>query len=157
MLADICVHDVFLVCNYGILPFWALLIISPQGEWTNRLVHSLLVPVVLATVYIWAFVVNQDSPVDAGFTSLAGVMIAFTSPWVALAGWVHYLIFDLFIGAWEARDAARRGIRHAYIVPSLLLTLLLGPAGLASYLLLRFALVRATTLGEAPTSDAVAI
>jgi hypothetical protein len=132
-----CVFDVFLVCNYGVLPAWGLLMISPSSDWTKRLVHSGLVPLVLGTVYLWAMVANPDALEGAGFTTLDGVMALFTSPWVALAGWVHYLIFDLFIGAWEVRDAQRHGIRHAFVVPCLLLTLMLGPVGLGMYLLLR--------------------
>jgi len=147
-MPEICIHDVFLICNYGILPAWALLIAAPGNAWTTRIVHSMLVPVVLGAVYLWAFIANPDLPEGGGFTTLAGVMAMFTSPWIALAGWVHYLIFDLFIGAWEVRDAARRGIRHAYVVPCLIVTLMAGPIGLASYLLLRILLRGAPMLAE---------
>ena len=132
-----CVFDVFLVCNYGVLPAWGLLIVAPSSDWTKRLVHSGLLPLILGAVYVWAMVANDANPTGAGFTTLDGVMALFTSPWVALAGWVHYLIFDLFIGAWEVRDAERRGIRHALVVPCLVVTLMLGPVGLAMYLVLR--------------------
>jgi hypothetical protein len=55
-----------------------------------------------------------------------------------LAGWTHYLAFDLFIGGWEVRDAQRRGVPHLFIVPALVLTFLLGPAGLLLYLATRW-------------------
>jgi hypothetical protein len=58
--------------------------------------------------------------------------------WALLAGWTHYLAFDLFIGGWEVRDAQRRGIPHLLIVPALVLTFLLGPAGLLFYLAIRW-------------------
>src|SRR4051812_21348401 len=51
-----------------------------------------------------------------------------------LAGWTHYLAFDLFVGRWEVRDAQRRGIPHLLITPALVLTFLLGPAGFLFYL-----------------------
>ena len=158
-MPEICVHDVFLVCNYGILPAWALLIALPASPWTQRIVHSMLVPVVLGAVYVWAFIANPDLPEGGGFTTLGGVMAMFTSPWIALAGWVHYLIFDLFIGAWEVRDAGRRGIRHLYVVPCLIATLLAGPVGLAAYLLLRMLLHGVPMLAEVATSvpDASAV
>jgi hypothetical protein len=54
-----------------------------------------------------------------------------------LAGWIHYLAFDLFVGAWEVRDAQRQGIHHLLVIPCLLATLMAGPAGLALYWLLR--------------------
>ncbi len=67
------------------------------------------------------------------FQSLAGVAALFANPWLLLAGWIHYLAFDMLVGAWEVRDAARRGIPHWMVVPCLLLTFLFGPAGWLLY------------------------
>ena len=44
---------------------------------------------------------------EGGFGSLADVATLFGKPELLLAGWIHYLAFDLFIGAWEVRDAQR--------------------------------------------------
>jgi hypothetical protein len=46
---------------------------------------------------------------------------------------VHYLCFDLAIGAWEARDARRRGVPHLALIPCLAATFMLGPLGLLLY------------------------
>jgi hypothetical protein len=143
-----CPFTIFLYCNYGVLPAWALLMMAPDSIWTRRLVHSALVPLLLATVYVAALVINPDNPEGASFGSLEGVMALFSGPWIVLGGWVHYLVFDLFIGAWEARDAARRGIRHLFVVPCLFFTLMLGPVGLGMYLLLRAATTREWLLEE---------
>ncbi len=64
-------------------------------------------------------------------------MVFFTYKPAVVAGWIHYLVFDLFVGAWEVRDARRRGVNHLAVVPCLLLTLLLGPIGLMLYLAIR--------------------
>jgi hypothetical protein len=93
-------------------------------------------------------VTSPESPAGGGFSSLSGVMTLFTSPHFALVGWVHYLAFDLFIGAWEVRDARRRLISHWFVVPCLVLTLMLGPVGLLAYLGLRFVLRREVSLDE---------
>lgn len=71
---------------------------------------------------------------DGGFGSLAGVMKLFTNPWAVLAGWVHYLAFDLFVGAWEVRDAEQHGVSHLLVVPCLFFTFMLGPIGLLMYM-----------------------
>ncbi len=142
-----CVADVFLICNYGILPAWSLLVLAPRSKWTRRVVHSMFVPVLLAAVYLTALIVEPESS-KGDFGTLEGVMKLFTEAWIVLAGWVHYLVFDLFIGAWEVRDAERHDIPHLYVVPCLLFTLMLGPIGLAMYLLLRFALRRNLWLAE---------
>ena len=134
----------FLVCNYAILPFWALLILLPHWKGTH-----VLVPVVaLALAPVYAFLILGDHP-GGDFFTLDGVMRIFTSPRAVVAGWIHYLVADLFVGAWEARDARRLGVRHAFVVPSLVLTLMFGPLGLASWLVLRIVLRRRITLVEA--------
>ena len=105
----------------------------------------------LGVVYAWLLLSATDVPEGASFATLAGVMLIFTSPHATLAGWVHYLVFDLFVGAWEVRDARRRGIGHGWVLPCLALTLMFGPGGLLLYLVLRFFLVRATDLEESAT------
>ena len=62
----------------------------------------------------------------------------------ALAGWTHYLAFDLFIGAWEVRTARAERIPFLAVVPCLALTFLFGPAGYLAFSALRAA--RAATL-----------
>ena len=68
--------------------------------------------------------------------------VLFSSPYALLAGWIHYLAFDLFTGAWEARDEAWLGISHWVVLPCLVLTFLFGPLGLSLYLLLKLAMRR---------------
>ena len=130
-------EDLFPILNLLVMPAWFLLIVLPGSAWTQRLVHSVWIPVLLGSAYVWLAVTAESPPEGAGFSTLAGVMLLFDSPQGALAGWVHYLVFDLFVGAWEARDAVRRGVPHAALVPALVLTFLLGPSGLLLYLALR--------------------
>lgn len=139
----------FLVCNNGVLPAWVLLAFAPGWAWTTRLVHAVWIPGLLGIAYGFAIVQGlAGTPEGGGFGSLAGVMTLFTQPWAALGGWIHYLAFDLFVGAWEVRDARRRGIAHLWVVPCLVLTLMLGPLGLLTYLAVRFGLCRKLTLVE---------
>ncbi len=141
---------IFQICSTAVMPFWLLLMVAPRWEWTDKLVHRLWIPVSLGLVYAYALFANPLSPEGGGFGSLAGVMALFTSPYSVLAGWIHYLAFDLFIGAWEVRDAHRRGIPHWLVVPCLFFTLMLGPIGLALYLVLRFVRTRELGFEEAP-------
>lgn len=98
-----------------------------------------LIPAALAALYV-VIVGATWGKSPAGFSSLSAVSQLFESPWMLLAGWVHYLAFDLFAGSWIARDSRERGIAHPWIPPCLLLTFLFGPAGWLSYLGLRAAL-----------------
>jgi len=142
------VETVFAICNYGVLPAWLLIAFAPSWAWTNRIVHAIWIPGLLASAYIWAFANNGAAPEGAGFGSLAGVMLLLSQPHAALAGWIHYLAFDLFVGAWEARDAQRLGISPILVAPCLLLTLMAGPTGLLAYGLLRWTVAKRVTLQE---------
>ena len=96
-------------------------------------------PLLLAALYV-ALLLHGGRVKGAGFGSLAQVARLFASQDFLLAGWIHYLAFDLFIGAWQSRDALRLGLSRWIVAPCLLLTFLFGPVGLALYLLLRLAL-----------------
>jgi hypothetical protein len=138
----------FSICNNGVLPAWLLLAVAPGWSWTQRIVHAIWIPALLGLAY--AFALSSGSPVEGGsFFSLAGVMLFFTDPWAATAGWIHYLAFDLFVGAWQVRDARRNQIPHGLLLPCLIATLMLGPLGLLAYLALRGVLRRETSLVEA--------
>jgi Domain of unknown function (DUF4281) len=65
------------------------------------------------------------------------VAALFTNRWLLLAGWVHYLAFDLLIGSWETRDAQERGVPHLLLVPCLFFTFMFGPAGWLLYMGIR--------------------
>jgi hypothetical protein len=144
-------ETVFNIANNGILVFWLLLIVAPHWRVTETLVQSVVVPVIIGLTYTWLIATvffGGALPEGGNFSSLAGVMAFFTSPVAATAGWIHYLVFDLFVGAWQVRDAQRRGITHLAVIPCLVLTLLAGPVGLLLYLALRTGMRRGGLLLE---------
>jgi len=100
--------ELFLICNYAVIPAWLLLAFLPHHRLTQLVVHAIWVPLLLGPLYIWALFFGPPSAEGAGFGSLAGVMLLFESPTAVLGGWIHYLVFDLFIGAWIVRDAKRQ-------------------------------------------------
>ena len=142
---------VYTIVNAAIIPFWLLLLFVPHAKPTKLLVHSGLVPVIFGLVYIYYFVTSflTGGPEGASMSSLAGLMIAFSVPEGLIGAWVHYLIFDLFVGAWIVRDAKREDIHHLATVIPLLLTFMAGPFGLVLYIALRGGLKRRFTLSEA--------
>ena len=131
-------ETLFKAANYAVIPFWLLLMAAPRWSWTQRLVHSPVVLLLLAPIYADLLFGFAPAPVGVQFSSLYGVMVGFSAPHIVVAAWIHYLIFDLFVGAWESRDAQRRGIPHLLVVPCLLVTLMVGPIGLLLYVLVRF-------------------
>jgi Domain of unknown function (DUF4281) len=129
-------EQIFSVLNLIALASWVALVCLPRVRWTTT-VLSIAVPSLLAVVYVVLIAIALPSS-NGGFSSLAAVRALFDNRLALLAGWTHYLAFDLFIGGWELRDAQARGIPHLLVVPALILTFLFGPAGLLLYLAIRW-------------------
>jgi hypothetical protein len=102
---------------------------------------ALAIPLLLSLLYT-GLILAHWAGAEGGFGSLDEVQRLFTQAPVALAGWVHYLAFDLFVGAWIARTARAEGIAHWMVIPCLIPTFLFGPAGLLAFAILRFTLTR---------------
>ncbi len=125
----------FSICNLTAMFGWLLLVFAPRWKWTARLVIAGAVPLLLAAVYL-VLIVTTLGKADGGFGSLAQVAQLFRHDWVLLAGWVHYLVFDLFVGSWEVSDAQKLKLNHLLVIPCLLLTFFFGPIGFLAYHLL---------------------
>jgi hypothetical protein len=130
-------EQIFSIANTVALLSWILLAASPRRyRVVPQIVTGLLVPALLAVLYV-AIIVSAWGNSSGGFSSLADVGRLFDNPWLLLAGWTHYLAFDLFVGSWEVRDAGDRGVPQLLVIPCLVLTFLFGPAGWLLYLGLR--------------------
>ena len=103
---------------------WALLVFAPRWRWSQRMA-SVIIPLTFAIVYLVLIVLYFEKS-SGGFGTLRQVTQLFQNSWLLLAGWIHYLAFDLFLGAWQIREAQRLGITHFLVVPCLLLTFLFG-------------------------------
>jgi hypothetical protein len=130
--------DVFRICNMVALTGWVVLLASPFAPKLADRVSALLIPTLLSIAYA-GLVLAYWSTSEGGFDSLPNVMLLFTQPEIALAGWIHYLAFDLLIGGWEVRTARSEGISFMLVVPCLALTFLFGPAGYLAFSALRAA------------------
>jgi hypothetical protein len=131
-------ETVFGAVNMLALAGWAALVLGWRWPVWSQRVGGIAVPLLLAVAYA-GLVLAFWSRAPGGFGSLAEVMALFTMPEIALAGWIHYLAFDLFVGAWEVRTARREGIAFLLVLPCLVLTFLFGPAGFLLFLMLRAA------------------
>ncbi len=141
----------FLIVNNALMPFWLLLAVAPYAALTYRLVHSGLVPVIYGIIYVVLILPSfwLGAPEGASFFSLEGLGLAFSDPVAMFGGWAHYLVFDLFIGAWQMRDARRNDIPHLVMIIPLIVTLMAGPAGLLIYVAMKYFWKKRFTLDEA--------
>jgi len=125
-------EQLFSLVNMLALAAWLLLVLLPRQSWVERSIAGLAVPLLLAAVYV-VLIATHWGGSDGGFSTLGGVARLFADPWLLLAGWIHYLCFDLLVGCMVVRDARARRVPHLLLVPCLLLTFLFGPAGWLFY------------------------
>ncbi|BET25453.1 uncharacterized protein DUF4281 [Limnobacter thiooxidans] len=129
--------DVFIAGSAVALLGWALLAVTPRWR-VGQLLALTLVPALLAAAYT-GLVLAAWQTAHGSFDSLAELRVLFESDALLLAGWLHYLAFDLLIGGWIVRTAQREGIPHGLVLPLLPLTLMFGPVGYLLFLVLRLA------------------
>ena len=134
-------EQLFLLAN-GIAFFaWLVLILFPFRPFTNKVLIGVVVASLCITYAVLVY--NSLKPGDfKSFMTLGGVTAMLSVPGAALAGWIHYLAFDLMTGLFIANNAAKHGISYAWLLPCLVLTFLLGPIGLLLYMLIRWALTK---------------
>lgn len=138
-------EQLFTIANAIAALGWLMLAILPRQRWVTESVTGKAVPALFALLYI-LIVLTMFGSAEGSFATLDGVASLFTNRWLLLAGWVHYLAFDLLIGTWEARDARDRGVPHLLLIPCLFLTFMFGPAGWLLYMGLRTLRPRASTV-----------
>jgi hypothetical protein len=112
-----------------------------------------VVPGVLALAYAavigWKLAANGPPPGDV--MTLAGLRQVFGDDWVFAAAWTHYLVFDMVVGAWIARDSVKLGIPWPLRTAALVLTFLAGPVGFLIHVVGRVVLRRRVGVDEPVT------
>lgn len=129
-------EQAFTLANLLPVPVWACWVLAPRSSVSRHLAKALWPWAVLAGAYglFVALAVVADAPGPGAFWSLGGVMGIFDHPWATLAGWSHYLCFDLFAARWMVNEMPEAGYR---LSPVLVLTMLYGPLGLLAFMALR--------------------
>ena len=141
LLSLLSYENIYLTANWGVLPFWLLLIFIPNHQITNFLAQSVIVPLLLATGYAYlSYTIYQEGNIFDSFelyTGLDGLYSMFANEALLLIFWLHFLAISLFAGSWMVRDSRKYFIPKVVTIPSLILTYFSGPIGLVMYWLLR--------------------
>lgn len=115
---------------------WLCLLVSPLIPKLADWIAGMILPIILSLGYV-ILLVTPSSDSAGGFGTLADVMVLFSYEQAALAGWVHFLAFDLFIGAWVCRTARAEGVSFWLVALCLPVVFLFGPAGLLTFQVIR--------------------
>ena len=141
LLSLLTYENIYLVANWGVIPFWLLLIIAPYNVLTNIIVQSILPSLLLSIGYAYlSFLIYSDGNIFEGFelyNGLDGLYSMFANEALLLIFWLHFLAISLFAGSWIVRDSKRYFVPKIIIIPSLVLTYFTGPIGLVVYWFLR--------------------
>ncbi len=134
-------EQLFSFCNTLAMLSWIILIFFTF--WKNRGNYLLSVVIILfALVYSWLIFSNSTIESFRSFNTLDGVSRLFSNKFLLLAGWIHYLAFDLLTGIYIVTNARKNNISYWLIVPALFFTFMLGPFGLLLYFLLRLIITK---------------
>ena len=126
--------EVFSIANMIAFAMWFLLIILPNWKATRFLINYKVIPIFLSLVYAFYIIQSIVSGPAMDFGSLKAVMKLFTIENAVLAGWLHYLGFDMLVGMWMVDQNKTLKIHPVIMAPCLLGTFMIGPIGFVLFM-----------------------
>jgi len=134
-------ENIYLAANWGVIPFWLLLVFAPNHQLTNFFAQSIVAPLLLAGGYIYlSYSIYLEGNIFDGFelyNGLDGLYSMFANEVLLLIFWLHFLSISLFAGAWIVRDSKKYLIPKIITIPCLILTYFSGPIGITIYWFIR--------------------
>ena len=135
-------ENIYLWTNFGVLPFWLMLIIIPNSKFTQFFVNSIILPLILSTTYIYIIYqsILLEEPILDFFklySNLDNLYTIFASESFLLAFWLHFLALSLFMGSWISRDGVKCSMPRSLVFVPLILVYFTGPLGLVLYWIIR--------------------
>ena len=145
-------ENIYLLANWGVIPFWIMLIIFPNHSLTNFFAQSILVPLLLAIAYGYlSYNLYLEENIFDGFelySGLDGLYSMFANETLLLVFWLHFLAISLFAGAWVVRDSKKYLVPKIITIPSLILTYFTGPVGIVIYWFFRIFFARKISFND---------
>ena len=135
-------ENIYLWTNFGILPFWLMLIIIPNSKFTQFFVNSIILPLILTTIYVYVLyqAILLDEPISEIikiYLSLDNLYTIFATESFLLVFWLHFLTLNLFLGSWISRDGVKYNMSRGLVSVPLILVYFTGPLGLVLYWIIR--------------------
>ena len=128
--------------NFGVLPFWLILIFFPQSNLCRYFVTSIFPILLLSGAYIfmlyksylssYEFLANFDL-----YLSISNLSNLFSNETFLMLFWIHFVSINLFTGGWIVKDSQNFGINKIILFLPLLITYLIGPLCILVYWIIR--------------------
>ena len=135
-------ENIYMWMNFGILPFWLMLIMIPNSKFTTFFINSVILPLILSTSYIYVIyqAILLEEPILDIFKiyfSLENLYTLFATESFLLIFWLHFLAVNLFLGSWISRDGVKYNMTRSLVFLPLILVYFTGPLGLVLYWVIR--------------------
>mgnify|MGYP001392823242 CR=1 FL=1 len=145
-------ENIYLLINWGILPFWLMLLIIPHSSVTKILVHSALIPLLLGSAYLFvSYKIYLEGNIFNGFelySGLENLYSLFSEESFLLIFWLHFLSLSIFLGSWIARDSQKYSVPRAISFLSIVITYFTGPIGIVFYWFFRIFFAKKISFNE---------
>ena len=145
--------NIYFLINLGVIPFWILLLITPNSKVTQIFVNSIFLPFILSATYI--YVIYQAILLDEPFLDIFNLYLGFENLYTLFATesfllifWIHFISINLFLGSWISKDALKYNISRSIVLIPLIVTYFSGPLGLVIYWFLRIFYAKKISLHE---------
>ena len=135
-------ENIYIWTNFGVLPFWLMLIFIPNSKFTQFFVNSIILPLILSAAYVYAIyqAILFEEPIFDFFRlylNLDSLYTIFATESFLLIFWLHFLALNLFLGSWVSRDGVKYNITRSLLFIPLILIYFAGPLGLVLYWIIR--------------------
>ena len=140
-------ENIYLWTNFGVIPFWLMLIIIPNSKVTQILINSIILPLILSVTYVYVVyqaILLEEPMLDIFklYLSLDNLYTIFATENFLLIFWIHFIALNLFLGSWVSRDAVKYNISRSTVFFPLILIYFTGPIGLVVYWFFRVFLAK---------------
>jgi len=135
-------ENIYLWINFGVIPFWLMLIFIPNSRIAQIFINSVILPLLLSSLYVYLIyqAISLEEPVLEVFRlylSLDELYTVFATEVFLIVFWIHFITLNLFLGSWLSRDAIKYNISRKIVFFPLILIYFVGPVGLVLYWMFR--------------------
>jgi len=142
---------IYLWINYGVLPFWVILIFFPNLKINQILVTSIFLPIIFSSLYsyiVYQLIFNGENILNSFqlYLGLNQLYELFSNEIFLLIFWIHFLSISLFMGIWVIKDSTKYNIPKFLTGLCLITVYFSGPVGLVIYWFIRIFFAKKITL-----------
>ena len=131
-------EKIYLWLNFGVLPFWLILLFFPQSKICKIFTTSIFPIIIFSLIYAYLIYLIFKDGYDflrnfSLYLSFANLLNLFENSNFLILFWIHFLAINLFCGGWMVNDYQKFNMPKALIFFPLIITYFVGPLGIFIY------------------------